>query len=322
MQQILQVTFPFFALVLVGYVVTRVRMLPLEAIPGLNLFVLFFALPCMLYRFAAETPIVRLLDPGVTLTWLLCALVMVGFTVATTRGGAIGWNDASFGALVAAFPNSGFMGVPLLVALLGQQAAAPAIVALALDMVVTSSLCLALSRLDGAGDEGMGGVVRAAMRRMAVNPLPWAIALGCLTAATGWVLWGPARRTVDMLADGASPVALFTIGAVLARARMTAAPGHVPPARRAGDVTRVVLYKLVVHPALVYGAGKLAQRAGLPLDDFALVVLALVAALPSASNVPMLAERFGADAGRVATIVLLTTAGAFVTFSTAVALLK
>jgi len=72
----------------------------------------------------------------------------------------------------------------------------------------------------------------------------------------------------------------------------------------------------------VYGAGKLAQRAGLPLDDFALVVLALVAALPSASNVPMLAERFGADAGRVATIVLLTTAGAFVTFSTAVALLK
>jgi predicted permease len=63
MQQILLVTVPFFALVLCGWAVARVRLLPLEAIPGLNTFVLFFALPCMLYRFAATTPIVRLLDP-------------------------------------------------------------------------------------------------------------------------------------------------------------------------------------------------------------------------------------------------------------------
>ena len=87
------------------------------------------------------------------------------------------------------------------------------------------------------------------------------------------------------------------------------------------DVPRVVLYKLILHPALVFGVGKLAQRAGVPLGDFSVTVLALVAALPSASNVPMLAERFGADTARVASIVLLTTAGAFLTFSAAVALL-
>ena len=68
MQQILLVTFPFFALVLCGYLVTRSRLLPLEAIPGLNSFVLFFALPCLLYRFAATTPIVQLLDPTVSTT--------------------------------------------------------------------------------------------------------------------------------------------------------------------------------------------------------------------------------------------------------------
>ena len=44
MLQVLLVTFPFFALVLAGYVAARRRMLPLEAIPGLNGFVLFFAL--------------------------------------------------------------------------------------------------------------------------------------------------------------------------------------------------------------------------------------------------------------------------------------
>jgi predicted permease len=320
MEHILQVTFPFFALVLFGYVVARVRLLPLEAIPGLNTFVLFFALPCMLYRFAASTPIVRLLDPGVSVTYLVCALAMVGFTIATTRNGRIGWNDASFGALVAAFPNSGFMGVPLLVALLGQSAAAPAIVGLAIDMVVTSSLCLALSRLDGTRHESLAAMVVASMRRMAVNPLPWAIALGCAATATGFRLWGPAMRTVDMLADGASPVALFTIGAVLARARLTSS-SRLPARHPLGDVPRVAIYKLIVHPALVFGVGKIAQRAGVPLSGFSLTVLALVAALPSASNVPMLAERFGADTARVASIVLLTTAGAFLTFSAAVALL-
>src|SRR6185436_8591881 len=74
--QILSVTFPFFALVLCGYVAARRRMLPLEAIPGLNGFVLFFALPCMLYRFGASTPLAQLFDAGVFGAYLLCALLM------------------------------------------------------------------------------------------------------------------------------------------------------------------------------------------------------------------------------------------------------
>jgi predicted permease len=58
-----------------------------------------------------------------------------------------------------------------------------------------------------------------------------------------------------------------------------------------------------------------------PLSRFALTVIVLVAALPSASNVSLLAERFGADNGRVARIILVSTATAFVSFSVAVALL-
>jgi predicted permease len=77
-----------------------------------------------------------------------------------------------------------------------------------------------------------------------------------------------------------------------------------------------------VHPLLVWLAGRGAQAAGLPLDPFALQVMVLVAALPSASNVSLLAERFGADTGRIARIILLTTAAAFLTFSAAVALLR
>ena len=326
MPHILEITFPFFALVLCGYAVARCGWLPLESIPGLNLFVLFFALPCLLFRLGAVTSIARMLDPSIFGTYLLCALVMVGFSVATTRRGPIGWNDASFGALVAAFPNSGVMGVPLLVGLLGDRAAAPAIVALAVDMVITSSLCIALSRLGSGPAHGSGRAVLNALKGMATNPLPWSIGLGCLVSASGANLPNVLMKPVGMLADAASPVALFALGAMLARSSMRAAATTSTPAQasagpRRSDVPQVVLYKLVLHPALVLGAGRLAIAAGAPLDGFAATVLTLVAALPTASNVPMLAERFGADAGRIARIVLVSTALAFLSFSAAVALL-
>ena len=56
---IFAVTFPFFALVLCGYVAARSRLLPLDAVAGLNMFVLYFALPCMLWRFGSSTPAAR-----------------------------------------------------------------------------------------------------------------------------------------------------------------------------------------------------------------------------------------------------------------------
>jgi malonate transporter len=308
------VTFPFFALIAAGYAAARMRVLPLEAIPGLNVFVLYFALPCMLYRFGAGTPIAQLLDGSVALVWGLCALAVVAATVWRTRGARIGWNDASFGALVAAFPNTGFMGVPLLAALLGPGVAGPVIITIAFDMVVTSSLCIALSRLDGADEHGAAKAVRQALRGMFMNPLPWSILLGALASALQFQLFGPIDRTVTMLADAASPAALFTIGAVLARSALAARRQPELGLARVGDVLPVVVVKLLLHPLLVWAAARGAIALGLPLSQPALVAIVLVAALPSASNVSMLAERFGADNGRIARIILWTTVAAFVSF--------
>ncbi len=321
MLDILRVTFPFFALVFCGYLAARRRMLPLEAIGGLNAFVLYFALPCMLYRFGASTPIAQLLDPSAAIVYVACALVMVGGTIALTLNQRVRWNDASFGALVAAFPNTGFMGVPLLVALLGAAAAGPAILTILLDLLVTTSLCIALSRLDGADEHGASLAARKALRGVATNPMPWAIALGAASSWLGLQPIQPVMATLGLLADAASPVALFTIGAVLARSQMVAAAQEKGPMPWQ-DFVPVAVAKLVVHPLLVLWAGILATALGLPLDRFALTVMVLVAALPSASNVSLLAERFGADNGRIARIILLTTAASFITFSAAVALLR
>ena len=321
MLNILQVTFPFFALVLAGYVAATRRMLPLEAISGLNSFVLFFALPCMLYRFGAGTPIVQLLDATLFFAYLFCALLMVGFAIAMSLNARIRWNDAAFGALVAAFPNTGFMGVPLLVALLGTAAAGPAIVTIVCDMVITTSLCIALSRLDGADEHGVAKAARSALRGVLTNPMPWAILLGACSSALDLELIGPVGKTVGLLADAASPVALFTIGAVLARSQIRVKQsGHPPILLR--DFLPVALMKLVLHPLLVLLVLVSVRQWGFELAPFSILSVVLVAALPSASNVALLSERFEADTGRIARIILVTTAAAFLTFSSAVALFK
>lgn len=310
MQAILSVTVPFFALVLCGYLAARAKFLPESAIPGLNGFVLFFALPCMLYRFGASLPVRQLLDPVVIVVYVATALLMVFGTIAVTRSARLQIKDAAFGALTAAFPNTGFMGVPLLATLLGPQAAGPVITTVLVDLLITSSLCIALAHAQDRGDASLLADILSSLRGALRNPLPWAIALGMAASLARFTLPGPLDTVVKMLADAATPVALFTIGTVLWRAGQHA-HGRTPVQL----YLPLALIKLLVHPLLVLAVGGLAIALGAPLSPFTLSVLVLAAALPSASSVSLLAERYGADNGRIARAIVASTALAFVTFT-------
>ena len=310
MQAILAVTVPFFALVLCGWLAAWRGVLPDSAIPGLNAFVLYFALPCMLFRFGMNTPILELLNPALLLVYLLCALLMVFAAIAFTLSDHVHLKDAAFGALVASFPNTGFMGVPLLVALVGPAAAGPMICTILADLFVTTSLCIALAQMHDAAGQGTRAALARALRAALGNPMPWAIGLGGLFSVLGIKLAGPPDVVVRMLADAASPVALFTIGAVLYRAGRHA---HTrTPLQRYLPVAPM---KLLLHPLLVFLVGGAAMSLGAPLSGFQLTMITLTAALPSDSNVAMLAERYGADNGRIARIIMSSTVLAFASFS-------
>jgi predicted permease len=169
----------------------------------------------------------------------------------------------------------------------------------------------ARSGVHGAGDDGgaRAAVIRA-LKGALSNPMPWSIVAGALFSLAGVKASGPLYTVVSMLADAASPVALFTIGAVLWRAQQHA-HSRTPMSR----VVPVVALKLLLHPLLVLMAALAARRLGAPLSLEVITVLVLTAALPSASNVSILAERFGADNGRIARIIMLSTVLAFVSFT-------
>lgn len=135
-------------------------------------------------------------------------------------------------------------------------------------MVVTSSLCIGLSRRDSADQHGSAKAVRLALRGMGINPLRWAIALGALTAVMQRKPPAPVWQTVSMLADAAWPVALFTIGEVLARSAIQVRNGKVDAAAVATGSTDVLASRPV--PGLTL------QRALPPVDYRPVVIVKLI----------------------------------------------
>lgn len=321
MHAILAVTVPFFALILMGYLAARRGVLPLAAVAGLNTFVLYFALPAMLLQFGLNTPLRAFLNPTIMGVYLCAALPLLGLAYGWARRQGVPHGDAAFSGLVGVFPNSGFIGVPLIVGLMGAGAAGPVISTLVVDIFITTSVGLALLQIGAPGQQHHGWIRRlwAAFIAPLRMPLPWAIAGGALLSAFDLRLLGPVDSIVRMLAAAASPVALFTLGAVLWRSsaaqktRSEPATSLSPAGTHA--VPRIVLLKLLLHPAAVYGLGWSVQQLGGSVDTPALVAMTLVAALPSASNISMLAERLGADDGLIARIILWSTTLAFLTFS-------
>ena len=301
---ILNVTAPFFALVLCGYLAARYRLLPDNAVPALNTFVLYFALPCMLFRFAAGVPFRDMLNLPVFLAYMATGLVMLGLSAAAVRVvTGEGVREAAFVALAVSWSNWGYMGIALMPALLGQAALAPLIAAGMADLLVVISAGLALASLENRSQGGLRAAVAGAVIHVARNPLAWAVIAGSAFSAVELRLPAPVDQFVRLLGQAAGPVALFTIGVSLFR------PGT--PAWGT-DVLAITGAKLLLHPCLAGLVAVYAFRLA-PLEVHTLV---LAAALPVAGTVFLFAERQGANADRIAAAILVSTACAFVSFST------
>jgi predicted permease len=313
---------PFFALVLMGWAAARSRLLPLDGIGAMNSFVLFFGLSAMLFRLGASG---ALQQNG--LLGLLLAYGLAGSVVAAlglwwgVRAGLVR-RDSGLVALVTAFPNTGFLGLPLLTGLLGPQAAGPIAATIVVDVLVLSSLCLAWAHShagraqaaahDAPGDDPLEAwhAAQASLKGALRNPLLWSMALGMAVSWLGWRLPHPVDETVRLLGLSATPTALFTLGAILARAQMQPSAATASTA-----IWTPVLLKLVVHPLLVCAGGWGLGQLGVELSPTGLLTVTLAAALPSASNVSMLAERERANTTLVARIILWTTASALLTLT-------
>ena len=292
MLEVLAISVPFFALIFMGLAAHAWGFCNAEGATLLSRYAFYVALPPFLFlKIAANDPadilnwgfIWRYEAATVAIFLLAAGLARVFFRLSRGEMGIFGLN--------ATYPNYGYIGVPLCILAFGDEAALP----LGLIMLVDTIVLLALTSVFVS--DGGGGLLRALGRMaatMARNPLLQSVVLGLAFGATGWHMPVIADRLLVMLAGAAAPVALFALGATL----------YGQPVRSAaGELGAVSLVKLVLHPLLVA-----ALFIMLPGQGEVWVKSAITAAcLPTAANAYILAQVYGAYAGRTASSIFLST---------------
>jgi malonate transporter and related proteins len=329
MLDVLALMAPFFGLVALGWVTARRGLLPVDGIGGLMTFVLYFALAALLLRLSAQGRLQAGASVTLLLVYAVASLMVMALGLWWARRAGLSRRDGALAALVTAFPNTGFLGLPLLTSLLGPDAAGPVAATLLVDVLLSCSLAMAWAHSHPhpqpgtsagkpdnlpANDPGPMAALVSSLKGALRNPLMQAMAIGLLVSALGWTLVKPLDDVLRLLGQASTPAALVTLGAIVARSQMR--PELAPrPALSAAVVAAPSLWwlvglKLLVHPALVWLLSAVAAQLGHALPPLSVLALTLAAALPSAANVSMLAEREGADTAMVARVILWTTAAA------------
>ncbi|RVT83372.1 AEC family transporter [Rhodobacteraceae bacterium CCMM004] len=304
MLDILAKTLPFFAIIALGWQAGRTGFFTPQATAYLTKFVFYFALSAMLFRFAANLSFWDVWDPTLVVAYL-CASVwvyVVATGVAFARGR--GLEEAAVEAQCAVIGNVGFLGVPMLVLLLGEAAIGPVMLILAADLVVFGSLIVIL--ITGGRDGRVAlGVLRTVGLGLIRNPMIVSIVAGFAWAALEVPIPAPMNDFLAILGGAATPGALFAIGASLAG----------KSAERLSVAAWLSAAKLILHPAAV----AVATLAMFPVDPYAAGVAISAAALPVAGNVYILAQHYGVAPQRVSTAILVSTAASVLTVSAVIA---
>lgn len=306
MLAILLKTLPFFAIIGLGFAAGRARFLSADATASLTRFVFYFPLSAMLFGFAARLSLADIFDLRFVLAYLLASFAVWGLVLAVGRLRHLPVPEAAMEAHAAVSGNTGFLGVPMLVKLIGPAAAAPVMMVLTLDMVVFSSVITLIITASREGRLRLGSLWPL-IRGLLANPMIVSIVLGFLWSGIGLPLPGPLDEFLTLLGAAATPCALFAIGASLAGRR----------ADRPAAAAWISAVKLVLHPALALGAGLL-----LGVEPFALGVMVAAASLPVAGNVFILAQHYGVAPQRVSTAILISTAASILTVSAVIALVE
>ncbi|WP_050524824.1 AEC family transporter [Pseudorhodobacter wandonensis] len=302
---ILLKTLPFFALIGVGYWAGRVRFFTPEATAWLTKFVFYFALSAMLFRFASNLSVAEIWDARFVAAYLWgCGVVYaIAMGVAFWRG--ISVEEAAIEAQCAVIGNTGFLGVPMLVVLMGPEAAGPILMVLSIDLIVFSTIVTLI--ITGVRQGRMSlGIIKALAIGLLKNPMIVSMALGLAWSATGFAVPAPVNDFMALLGGAATPGALFAIGASLA----------TKSAERVAVAGWLSFCKLVLHPsAVAFAAIYLFNVAPGPAS-----VMIAAAALPVAGNVYILAQHFGVAPQRVSASILISTALSILTVTIVMAL--
>lgn len=295
MFQVAGLVLPLFGLVFLGYLSGRLKKIPLEGLAWLNFFILYIALPAMFFRLLATTPVSEFANGrflfnttlGTFLIFVLCFLIARLLRHNDTR-------TATVQGFAGAYGNIGYMGPPLAIAAFGPQAGVPVALVFCLDNAMHFTLAPTLMALGDSQRKAVGKLILGIVVKIISHPFILATIAGISAA---WFEFRPPAAIDQLLANAAgaaAPCALFAMGVTAALRPLKRIPV---------ELTYLIPVKLLLHPLLVYLL--LSRLPG--LDPVWLHSAVLLAALPSATNVFVIAQQYSVWEERASSVVVLST---------------
>jgi malonate transporter and related proteins len=293
---VVDLALPFFGLMLAGAVAARLFQIEERTGDRLNILVLYFALPAMIYRTVASAPFERLLNwPFIFATSFSTFIVFVAafsfaLWILRTR-----LHVAALQASSASYGNVGYMGLVLSVVAFGEAAAVPAILIFCFDVLIQFTLVpLAGAIATTAHEASWRELGQRIAGSVLLHPFFVAAAAGAVSSAIGLHLPTALDTFVEMLSLAAAPSALFALGITLSKRRFAGVGPEFPV---------IVGLKMLVHPIIVLVV--LSIIGG--FDPLWVSVAVLMAALPTAASVYIFAEQYGVYLEGASSSILVTT---------------
>ena len=243
MSLILEAVLPLFALILGGYLAGRRGLLGAAATDSLNAFVVWMALPALLFQAMAQITWAEIRQPGYIAASAIAIAMVFGISFLTDRRQKRRLADASITSLAAAYGNAGYMGIPLCIMVLGEASLPAVIIVTLLTACVLFAFSITLVEIDLQRSPTLGATLRKVALAVVRNPLVCAPVAGLAVSGAGLTLPGPVLQFTNLLGAAASPCALVTIGLFLSQGSTS---------NHRGTVWRIVWLKLIVHPLLAF----------------------------------------------------------------------
>lgn len=296
MLSILSIVLPIFALTLAGWLTRRVGIFSPQSTTELNRFVVYLALPALLFDIVAKANFAQLWQPGFVAVFAIGTFLFFVLTVAVSRlmGRPIG--NAAILGLNSSYSNTAFLGFPLLLATLGPASQTLTLIATINTVCVLFALAIVLIEF---GNQKGGNPAVIALRvgqALFRNPLVLAPLAGAVVMASGLGIAAPLDAFLKLLGSAASPCALVCLGMFLAEPRDK---GEESP----GETVVLVTLKLFVYPALTLALALWVFPLPVPLRNAAV----LLAALPTGTGPFMLAEFHRREGALTAKVILAST---------------
>jgi predicted permease len=310
MADILNLALPYFGLIFIGFACGKTKRLPESGLAWMNFFLLYVSLPALLFRIMSDTPFSELNNPPFLIATTIATVS--AFVLAMVAGRVtveLSLRKATMAGLAGAYGNIGYMGPGLALAVLGTKAAAPTALIFCCDSIFLFTIVPLLMALTDRQHPSFLHAVGIAARQIALNPLIMSAVLGALVAALHIPLPTALDRTLLFLQNAAAPTALFVLGVTVALRPFDRVPWEVPG---------VIAIKLLIHPLIVFGLMLLFGPFAQPWAATAV----LMAALPPALNVFVMARQNNTWIEPASVAVLIGTFASVVTLTSVMWLIQ